>query len=144
MPKVSSFTFVTHVPLGTALQSASLVHAPKRPPSQVPDTHVPPVPHAIVHEPQCISSPDTSMHAPPHASSAPSQACPQVCPSQVAWPFAGATHGVQAVPHVAIDVSSTQPVEHRCCPAAHEGASGGASLGAASLGPASVPGGTVP
>jgi hypothetical protein len=67
-PCVSPYVASTHVVAVPVAQSASLVHAPNKPPSHVPAVQVPPVLHAMVHAPQCMSFDITSMHAPPHAS----------------------------------------------------------------------------
>jgi hypothetical protein len=100
-------------------------------------------PHAVVSgghthaQSANTSSPEQnvagSTHAPSQSSNPWSQAMPQLAPSQVAAPFAGAGHGVHAVPQCAGSASLTHASAHPWNPSAQTTAHAPASQTAVAL-----------
>src|SRR3954468_4169484 len=85
----------------------------------VPESQVPVCPPALVGQSPFEQQPAarTQIPAVGHCFGVPPpQVNPQLDPSHVGVPPAGAEHGSHRVPHVAGDVLSTQPAAHMCLP----------------------------
>ena len=99
-----------------------------KPASQAVSTHAPavhvPVPLGNAFVQSSGGEPHASLvsgaHAPASSWKPALQAMPQLAPSHVAEPFAGAAQGVHEAPQLCTLVSCAQAPPHRCAPLSHE------------------------